>query len=222
LTRFLATLATDPDLMAAYLRDREKVIRESGLTPEDVAALGSGDRSELAARLHGETSPTTASGPSPSAAGCPVVYTLPSIALVPMPTFGVAVSVPCPPNDPAQIIIQVTSVPLYDTSGPIPTFTHMPISQQADRESPPRRPPAHQATGTGVSEPSGKGQDPTRRIYDPIPFIPTFTHYVIIEQITPSAGPQRSSAEQSATGSGSNLPVARQTSAPGILRGLSH
>src|SRR5262245_47444017 len=66
LTRFLATLATDPDLLAAYLRDRDKVIREAGLSPEDVAALSGGDRATLAARLDRERSATMSPAPSSS------------------------------------------------------------------------------------------------------------------------------------------------------------
>ena len=75
LTRFLATLATDPDLLAEYLHDKDRVIRESGLSPEDVAALRSGDRSTLMARLD---------------------------SLVPMPTVQVAITLSTAPGGPGR------------------------------------------------------------------------------------------------------------------------
>ncbi len=131
LTRFLAAIATDPDLLAEYLRDKDKVIREAGLPQEDVAALRSGDRSTVVARLD---------------------------SLVPMPTVQVAISVSAELGGPAQVITQVPTWPVYDTGVRIPTVTHLVIMGQAERQASVRAHSAGVSTGEEGTEPSAKDQ----------------------------------------------------------------
>ena len=51
LIRFLAVLATDPGILAEYMRNPGEVMHEAGLSDSDIAALRSGDPSVLEAQL---------------------------------------------------------------------------------------------------------------------------------------------------------------------------
>jgi hypothetical protein len=118
LKSFLAVLATDLDRLAEYLQDRDRVMEEAGLSPEDIAALKSGDPSRLEARFDFDES-------------CLTTVRVKVIEPSPrFPTFTHA-----PKIDPSCLIQTVANINVVDSSTAIPTFTHHVIVETVAREA---------------------------------------------------------------------------------------
>jgi hypothetical protein len=223
LTRFLATLATDPDLLAAYLRDRNKVIREAGLSLEDVAALRSGDGTTLAARLNRERSAAMSPAPS-SSSPTPATYAtvggVPIVSLLPQPTLVVSVPLSGAPRHTGQGNAQVPCPP-YDPHGPIPTFTHLVYTEPPLRDVWSQAPQAR-AAGQDELEAGPQAQGGTGPVYEPCGLIPTFTHLVYICPESPPASAQRSASAKSSGDSETGPSATGEPNKPRVLEHLSH
>ena len=107
LKRFLAILATDSDRLAEYLHDRDGVIQKAGLSPEDVAALRSGDPSILAARFE-----------------CDESVSAMSVENSIEPSFQIPTFTHMQKIDATFLIQAVAKISVVESSTRIATFTH--------------------------------------------------------------------------------------------------
>jgi ABC-type transporter Mla subunit MlaD len=97
LNQFLANLATDADLLADYLRDKARVIRQAGLLVEDLEVLLSGEEPAMAERLE---------------------------LLVPSPTVREFVKLSTGATRLVRVVTEGPSKKVYEPSQVAPTYTH--------------------------------------------------------------------------------------------------
>lgn len=150
LKRFLAVLATDLDRLEEYLHDPDGVIQKAGLSPEDVAALKSGDPASLEARFDCYDS-------------------LPAMSHGQMiePGSGITTFTHLQMIETSYLIQTVTNINVVDSSVRIPTFTYQVIVETVARESSAETLAAPEVTDQEQSQPSPGDQGHRPRIVPP-------------------------------------------------------